>query len=234
MAPIFDKAPICGSTPPQTPCFYYYKFSTFDGSDPNWNSYKITSDILGTTLCSNIINPADPIGGGVYNYAQAIGINGLSDWYFNSFGGAAIGGIISYYGIASQQNNYNFIITNSVDQPVVTGWTQGFSCTPKCFEHPFKKPDFDVTTILMDSASDIKLNFLATGNSPWPLNLSNPADISLLEKILQNIYGPQVVVFTQAPPSGNIILRIENIYTDQITIFLSAGTMHIMSEVPCS
>jgi len=233
MAPIFDTSPICGGTPIEVPCFYYYTFTTIDGADPNWPQYNITSDVFGIQLASDVFNPVDPSGGGVWDYAQALGINGISDWYGSTIGGSFIGGIISYYGTASQQNNYNFIITNSINMPVVTSWKQGFSCVAKCFEHSFQKPDFIVRNILCDSAGDVNLDFLPTGSSPWQLDLSNPADISNFERILQNIYGPQVVVSIQTPPSGNIILRIQYIYTDQITINLAVGSTHVMSEISC-
>jgi len=234
MAPIIDKAAICNGKPPEVPCFYYRKFTTLDGLDGNWNLYKITNDYLPVDYCSNIINPADPSGGGVYNYAQTLGINGISDCYFELITGPGIGGIVSYFGNVSQQSLYNFIITNSTNSPVVTYWQQGLSCTPKCFEHPFQKPDFVIRTIQCDSVGDINLAFGLAAGSPWNLDLVISADVANLEKILQNIYGPQVVVFTQTTGSGNIILRIENIYTDQITVNLLSGTSHIMAEVPCS
>lgn len=233
MAPILDKSPICGITPPETPCFYYIQYSTVNGGDPNWNAYKITSYTLGIDFCSNIVNPADPSGGGIYNFAQSLGINGISDWYFSAFSGPAIGGILSYYGVASQQSGYTPIITNSLNTVVSSGWVQGFSCTPKCFEHSFKKPNFVVRKIQTDSTGNIDLDFLPTGSSPWSLDMVIGADIANLEKILQNIYGPQVTVTTQSPPSGNLILRISNIYTDQITVTLSDLTTHVMTEVPC-
>lgn len=233
MSPIYYKCDCGTGTLPEIPCFWYYLINTNIGSDGNYynfgSGYSITSDIFGSQFCSEFSNPPN---GGIYDYANAIGINGISTIWLNTIP-PSIGGILSYYGLQSQQNNYNFIFTNSFGFPVVSGWSQGQSCSLRCFEHPFQKPDLTAAIVQLDSANNISSMYQPTGVNLNTLDLSNPADITNFEILIRNIFGQQAVVTAQYPPSGNVILRINYVYTDQITFFMALGSQHTMTEVTC-
>lgn len=231
MAPIYDKNSC--STAPQSRCFYYYAINTNLGGDPSWYSnplgYQITTDVLGVYFCSAYASGAN---NGINAYANAIGINGASDIWYNSTP-ISIGGLLSYYGYASDANNYNFIFTNTLGSPVVSGWVQGASCSLRCFEHPFQKPDLSVAIVQLDSFNNISNMYAPTGASPITLDLLNPADVANFQTLLQNIFGPQASVNAAYPPSGNVILTISNVYTDQITFYMALGAVHTMTEITC-
>jgi hypothetical protein len=223
----------CSTNQPEAKCFWYYLINTNIGTDGNYYSptasYQITTDVFGTVNCSAFANnPND----GIYIYAQAVGINGVSDLWQNTTPSSQ-GGLLSYYGTATQQNNYNFVFTNSLFQPVVSGWIQGLSCSLRCFEHSFQKPDLQVAIVQLDSQNNISSYYAPFIGSVYTLDLTNPADVLNFETLIKNIFGIQATVTAQYPASGNVILKINYVYTDQITFFMGLGSTHIMSEITC-
>jgi hypothetical protein len=230
MSPIYYKCDCNGGTPPAAQCLWIYQVSTLTTGDPNWGFYTFVSDITPVSYISPLINPPN---GAVQQYTNIVGINGNSTVYGNVGLIATQYFIISYYGTFNQSLNYNFQAIDTNQNPATGSWSQALSCTLKCFEHPFPKPDFNTYSIQMDSAGFINFNFAPSGASPVTLDLVVNATVTDFENQLRSIYGSQVTVTTQVTGSGNIILRINYIYTDQITFTMAGGGVHTMSEVIC-
>jgi len=228
MSPIYYKCDCNGGSAPKE-CLWIYQITTFLTGDPNWNLYKFISDITPITILPTSSNP--PLGA-VTPYTNIVGINGNSEIFGNIGLIQSQYAILSYYGTYDQSINYKFQAIDPNDNPATGYWQQATSCTERCYEHPFQKPDFAVFSIEMDSIGFIQLNFIPAP-SLLTLDLSIPATVLDFEALLRTIYGTQVTVSTQLLPSGNIILRINQIYTDKITFNMVNGSQHIMTEVPC-
>lgn len=209
-------------------------------SDILWNAWCLTNEQseslfqklkLKCNCCAEDIELENPDTGKIdycFHYATFIDNNAFDGWeidnqdfilnintVMNTYTGRGetysedttpSGAIITYFGLSDELPNPDIEDTN-INVPYF--WSAPI-CDTTCWRYEFLKPDFVMTYMNLGFSPNIV--FASTLAIMQNINVNVPADITLLQTFLRNIYGPQVVVSAVTLPSTNIEVTITGVY----------------------